>query len=204
HMTVAAELVPWPSVVAGSGRGMYAFWLLTATPADKKARELYDAAQARLCSLFAAIGADPRARDVCRVLRPPDSFHSVAENRVIWIPTMRGSHKVLAYTLADLHARIHEPIPAGALAKLGQAVHPRPRTSSAKALPGPWVKRGTPLAPGSVLADISIPTAASGQRYSPSARIRDLGRLAESRGGIGQGHRHFFLFRMAQCLACLG
>ena len=59
--------IPAPSYVLGTGRGLAAVWLVEILPREVLPR--WQALQAALVERLRPLGADPRARDVARVLR---------------------------------------------------------------------------------------------------------------------------------------
>jgi hypothetical protein len=70
---------PLPSIVIGSGSGLHAYWSLWPPIGPDEAER----ANRRLAH---ALGADPRATDAARILRPPETFnHKGAEPRPVEI-----------------------------------------------------------------------------------------------------------------------
>ena len=67
--------VPEPSLIIWSGRGLHAKWLLD-KPLPRAALPRWNACQRGLVELLRETGADPRARDVSRVLRLVDTVNS--------------------------------------------------------------------------------------------------------------------------------
>lgn len=201
HVLVARGLLPWPSAVANSGRGMYALWFFrSAVEAGGEARRLYDATQRRIHNVLRFLGADKKALDTSRVLRLDGSYNTKeGAGRVQWVHSRDSNGKVLAYDLAELACAVCAPAPP-------QQPPPLPKAKGEtrrQRVRGVTVRRGEPLRPGSLMPD-DLPEPNSAERYVPHERILDLIDLAESRGGIMEGCRHFFLYRYAQSLAQLG
>ena len=76
--------IPYPSVIMGSGQGVYLKWYLEWTPA--KAMPLWDRVQLELLRKFEDLASDPMARDASRVLRIIGSTNqkSGGRVRVLW------------------------------------------------------------------------------------------------------------------------
>lgn len=200
HMMVANEWVPWPSIVARSGRGMYVFWLFEKpVEYNKNQDELYRQTQGRLNTILSRLGADPRAKDATRVLRIPGSYHTEAKARVHYTANYNGDGELVTYTLDALADSLNKPIiePAAVEKKRLLPTGPRqlPEIKPAKA--------GQPLDAGSLMPK-HLPKADSPEKYPARRRIFDLIKIAESRGGIAPDYRHFFLWRYACCLSGLG
>lgn len=80
---VQKELIPSPTFVIDSGRGVYFIWKIEDVPGRfVRATRLYMAVQEYIYDLFKDIGADVNARDVSRVLRLPASTNTKVDNQV--------------------------------------------------------------------------------------------------------------------------
>lgn len=95
-------LMPAPSFVVFSGRGLHCYWTLEPTPSQ--ALPVWQRVQDALVSALAQIGSDPKARDCTRLLRLVGTKNAKSDNEVrgvvlsdaIW--TMRElSNEVLGY-----------------------------------------------------------------------------------------------------------
>jgi len=201
---VAAGYVPWPSIVAKSGRGMYLFWCFERpehyTPTHA---ELYSRTQDRICALLSRIGADPNARDASRVLRIPGSYHTEAKAHVRYTPTFDADGELVTYQLEDLAdqvLRVHLPDEPKRITSTSTST-----TSSSRPLPAPTIRPGGEPMPAGSLLDEDLPTRSTRPDLrTPWARYFDLVTIAERRGGITEGYRHAFLWRYAGTLVARG
>ena len=104
-------IIPQPSIMARSGRGVYLFWLLRdAVDPDKLPHawpekvELYKECNRALNTRLRAhqLPADPNALDAARVLRVPGSIHRKALRRVRYVIQLDDQGKGFSYTLPEL------------------------------------------------------------------------------------------------------
>jgi len=117
-------IIPQPSIMARSGRGVYLLWLLrdakdpTKLPhAWPEKIELYKACNRALNERlrFHQLPADPGAIDAARVLRFPGSVHRKALRRVTYVIQLDQNGKGFVYTLPDLAAALDLRAPGGDL-----------------------------------------------------------------------------------------
>ncbi|MFJ5772547.1 primase C-terminal domain-containing protein [Psychrobacillus sp. NPDC093180] len=95
---VQKELIPRPSFLVDSGRGIYIIWLLHDSIASKKALRLYDKIQDEISDLFKDYGADDQAKGANGYLRLPGTYHPISKSKVTIV-----QHDVTArYTLGQL------------------------------------------------------------------------------------------------------
>lgn len=73
---------PTESFYTESGRGICLFWLLEKTYSTKKSRSFYKKIVETLIDKFKDFGADPKCKDIARVVRIPGSINSKSGNRV--------------------------------------------------------------------------------------------------------------------------
>ena len=186
-------VVPWPSVWAFSGRGVYVFWILRDEQApefaplarDRGNREKYRAIETALVDRFLSVGADEYAKNESRYLRWPGTRHS-------------GSGKVARY-LVNIDAETGAmPIHTltGMVDALGLTFTPLPTSTDRPKLPS------TP-----VDAHKAKRTAAAGgtrQRAPHRARVRELEILNDMRGGFREGCREYVLWVFACSLRSMG
>jgi len=106
-----AGVIPQPSIMARSGRGVYLFWLLrddkepTKLPhAWPEKIELYKACNRALNERLRnyELPADANALDAARVLRVPGSIHRKAAQRVGYVIQADDDGKGFTYTLPEL------------------------------------------------------------------------------------------------------
>lgn len=179
----AFELHPWlpmPTVVSGSGRGVYFQWAFT-TPLPRARLAEWQSVEDALVELFAPLGADRSARDAARLLRSVGSTNSKSGSEV------RGS-------------QMGNPIPFERLkcAVLDALAEHRANLQAVN----------TPHTESDARQDTKQSKATAKQRaqsinpYSlAEARMQDLARLVELRGGVLEDGRHRFLyvFGIAAC-----
>lgn len=80
---VKTERIPMPTIILDSGRGAYAIWKIESVPgAYKQTKNLYNHIQQYICDLFRDFGADPKAKDIARILRVPFSINTKVNKRV--------------------------------------------------------------------------------------------------------------------------
>ena len=117
-------VIPQPSIMARSGRGVYLFWLLKdekdpAKPphAWPEKLQLYKLCNRALNSRIRthALPADRVAIDAARVLRVPGSIHRMTGRRVEYIVQLDRTGRGFVYTLPELAFFLELPSPAGEL-----------------------------------------------------------------------------------------
>lgn len=111
-------VIPQPSIMARSGRGIYLFWLLR-DPNDRNKLphawpekvELYKACNRALNERLRTheLPADPKAIDAARVLRVPGSIHRKVSKRVRYVIQLDDQGKGFEYTLPELAAFLDLP-----------------------------------------------------------------------------------------------
>jgi len=108
-------VIPQPSIMARSGRGVYLFWLLRdERDPDKLPHawpekiELYKSCNRALNERLRAhaLPADPAAIDAARVLRVPGSIHRKALARVRYVIQLDDHGRGFVYTLPELAAAL--------------------------------------------------------------------------------------------------
>jgi hypothetical protein len=111
-------VIPMPSIMARSGRGVYLFWLLRdATDPEKLPHawpekvELYKACNRALNERLRAhrLPADKAAIDAARVLRVPGSIHRKALTRVRYVIQLDDDARGFVYTLPELAEALDLP-----------------------------------------------------------------------------------------------
>lgn len=167
-------VIPEPNILVSSGRGHWLLWLLEPTP--PQALPLWIEIENYFVRSLAHLGADPKARDVTRVMRLPGTINSKSGQRVTF-EQLHGDR----YRLDDLAARgylIRKP-----------KFEPWKLTIAASSKP----REETPVHP-KLFTLYSL----------HKTIIEDLQRLADLRGRELAGHRQYFLFVWRNCLARLG
>lgn len=100
-VTALDAFSPPPSMVIGSGTGRHAYWALWPPVGPAEA----EAANRRIAH---ALGADARATDAARILRPPGTFnHKGVEPRPVTVEQLAAK----VYSVAQVVGRLAEPEP---------------------------------------------------------------------------------------------
>jgi len=170
--------LPAPSMLIYSGRGIQAKWLLEGT-IPRQALPRWNACQRYLVDRLAHIGADPMAKDASRVLRTVETVNSKSGEvcRVVNVQTgadgqpIRYNFEYLAETL----------LPAARWTIEQQRQEQAERRTKKK----PFL-----LVPGGKADNLR---GFSGRQLAWD-RLEDLRKLAELRGGVGEGSRMQHLF----------
>jgi len=167
-------VIPQPSIIARSGRGVYLFWLLRDDKdpnrlphAWPEAIELYKACNRALGERLRAhsLPADKQAIDAARVLRVPGSIHRKALRRVHYVIQADEKGKGFVYTLPELATFLDVPAPRGEL----------PEHTRAHALPAQYRKVKNPG---------SAPLRSHGPLRLNALRAQDLLTIQTWRGGF--------------------
>jgi hypothetical protein len=117
-------VIPQPSIMARSGRGVYLFWLLRDAKDPAKPPhawpekiELYKSCNRAIDERLRAhrLPADLAAIDAARVLRVPGSIHRKALRRVTYVIQLDEYGKGFVYTLPELAKFLDLPAPDGEL-----------------------------------------------------------------------------------------
>lgn len=113
-------LIPHPSVISRSGRGMWLLWFLRdaddanqPTPATDEHLRMYIGIQAAINEWLAPLGADSGAKDPARTTRVPGSLHVEADRRVQWSLQGNGTGPY-SYTLKELQTWFEVDVAAAA------------------------------------------------------------------------------------------
>lgn len=167
--------IPLPSKVIDSGRGAYALWefekpVYCGAKADNatKRKFAWQDTQAMLIALFSDLGADPKCKDVSRVLRLVGTNNS------------KANRPVQAYTLGE---RLKSPI---SLNKQLKELTPTKPKKEQK----PFSVKVATIQRGNVATILNA-------RSLNFARANDLRKLAELRGGKLTDNRAMAIFYYA-------
>ena len=174
-------IIPQPSIMARSGRGVYLFWLLrdekdpTKPPhAWPEKLQLYKLCNRALNTRIRTHGlpADKAAIDAARVLRTPGSIHRRTGRRVEYIIQLDQAGRGFVYTLPELARILELPAPAGEL----------PAATRSLARPAQYRKVKNPG---------SAPLRSHGQQKLSALRAQDLLTIEQWRGGfIRRGQKY--------------
>lgn len=111
-------VIPQPSIMARSGRGVYLFWLLKdeknpsiPPPAYPEKVQLYKACNRKLNEQIKthALPADIKAHDAARVLRVPGSVHGKSGRRVVYTIQLDQAGQGFVYTLLEIASFLKIP-----------------------------------------------------------------------------------------------
>ena len=198
--------LPKPTYMIRSGRGLYAKWLFREEmgPANLP---VWNALQRSLCATFKAIGADVRARDIARVLRPVGSINSKAPEapvHLVWCNTDLVDFDHLCLAAAEVRI---EPTEQEKIAQMQRLGHLRTANRARREL-ADLLPSITHLDHLDRYTQTREPILMAAQERSLRAlhwrRFTDLRQLAHLRGGIHRGSRDNFMFWMMVSLANCG
>jgi hypothetical protein len=167
-------VIPQPNILVCSGRGHWLLWLLEPTPSQ--ALPLWLEIEAYLVRSLAHLGADPKAKDVTRVMRLPGTINSKSGQRVTFEQLHQDRYRL-------------DQLAAGGYLQRKPKAESRPLAIAVRSKP----REETPVHP-KLFTLYSL----------HKTIIEDLQRLADLRGRKLAGHRQYFLFVWRNCLARLG
>lgn len=182
---LAGEGVPPPSIVVFSGRGLQAKWLLR-DPIRPASVLRWNEVQRALGLVLDSFAADPRARDVSRVLRLERTVNTRSGELVRVVHIEGSAESPTRYSFEDLEALL--------LPRLGGA------TASGGWGNSSWGENSTPLPPRT---ETRIRSNLSHGRTLASlawARMEDIRLLWMLRGGCREGFREVTLFWLTNFL----
>ena len=177
----AEEGVPPPSVLIYSGRGIQAKWLLEGT-IPRQALPRWNACQRYLVDRLAHVGADPMAKDASRVLRTVETVNSKS-GEVCRVVHVQNGHdgQPIRYNFEYLA----ESLLPTARWTIEQQRQEQQKQAQQRATRKPFL-----LVPGGKADHLR---GFSGRQLAWD-RLEDLRKLAELRGGVGEGSRMQHLF----------
>jgi hypothetical protein len=94
-------LIPPPSAIQSSGRGLWVFWFLHDCRAWPEVIDLWNVVMRHVQRTLSPIGADANAIDSARICRVPGSLHTKADKHVD-VMILAGPDGVPRYDLAEL------------------------------------------------------------------------------------------------------
>lgn len=110
-LAVDDKIIPLPSLICYSGRGMYLFWLLKIAGSDRPLFAFPDNLRkykkvnktiAKKLAKYHDMGIDFNAVDASRILRVPGSRNKINNHIVSYVPVPDNDNKPLLYTLDEL------------------------------------------------------------------------------------------------------
>lgn len=175
---ISAEIIPAPSVLVNSGQGAWLIWLLVADNDSARAptaplsnrqflRAINEKLAANLSAFFPKLGVDAQSAELSRCLRIPGSLNSKSATPVRFFVHRTPWDAPLTYTLDRLAAEIDVHPPSFRRKQQSLLVTRLPKTSGAKTRGG----------------------AANLSRVL-KARLDEIARIEQSRGGFREGHRN--------------
>ena len=175
------EGLPVPSVLIYSGRGIQAKWLLEGT-IPRQALPRWNACQRYLVDRLAHVGADPMAKDASRVLRTVETVNSKSGEvcRVVHVQSGADGEPI-RYNFEYLA----EALLPTARWTIEQQRQEQQKQTEQRATRNPFL-----LVPGGKADNLR---GFSGRQLAWD-RLEDLRKLAELRGGVGEGSRMQHLF----------
>jgi len=182
-------VIPWASIFARSGRGVYLLWLLRdETDPDRlpgawpEKRALYKDINRAITQRLSPLGADSGAISGAQFLRLPGSRHTKAKQDVQYFVSYDGALRVKRYTLSEM---------AGAVG-LNFLDESLPDNTRELVITPPWFRR--PRKPGTAHNRIK------GFHSRAARRAQDLVVIEQHMGGIGHGFRRRTLTMYAEFL----
>ncbi|MDP9524527.1 helix-turn-helix domain-containing protein [Pseudomonas putida] len=186
----AAAGIPPPSLVIFSGQGYQIKWLLSSY-LPREALVRWNVVQEQLVKLFEPLGADPAAKDAARILRLVGTTNLKSGKRVEVVYAQSSPHGSPAAVDFELLAKLLLPL---------DRQRKSAKSTNAKATdntPFELVPNDSAGRKNSLLKGINT-------RVLAWDRLHDLRRLAELRGGIGEGMRNTYLLVVACQMALSG
>jgi hypothetical protein len=185
---VQAGILPMPSIVVRSGRGLWLLWLLVDEKdihqpqrAWPEKIELYNRVERAIQKLLAHLGADPNSVDASRVMRVPGSLNSKAAP---------GFQKVIFTMLAD---SLGQP-PVYTLPELATIVGAKPKKTAL--LPARYESKAAKKPISETRSEAARAACRARWQYS----LEDFETLRRIRGGFAEGHRTHAVFVYAMLL----
>jgi hypothetical protein len=201
-VAVAGELMdngelPYASIFAKSGRGVYLFWLLR-DPHNPNAPQrywpekltLYKMVNRAIGSRLAALAPDRAAHDAARVLRVPGTLHAKTKHPATYLIPTTASGQPYTYTLSELAEFF-------GVAETEASLPEATRQDSLIVTAHKYLGRETK-------ALGSQPNRVKGRIQLNAQRAQDLVTLEQYRQGWTKGQRHFCLDLYAQFLRLAG
>jgi len=183
------NIIPPPSIIVRSGRGIYLLWLLSSEREGAQQRafasevvlykQINRALIATLNNYEPRLRADSQAADAARILRVPGSEHTKAQQPVVAQVQVVAGGRVPVFTLKELAAFYGIPV-----------TPQLPERSSTYLRP--IKKRG------------SCPARRRGAIATGHRRLSDLHAITQHRGGIAQGKRFVSLRYLCQFARAAG
>lgn len=186
----AAAGIPPPSLVIFSGQGYQIKWLLSSY-LPREALVRWNVVQEQLVKLFEPLGADPAAKDAARILRLVGTTNLKSGKRVEVVYAQSSPQGGTVAVDFELLARLLLPLDR-------QRKSAKPTGSkAADNTPFALVPNEAAVRKNSLLKGINT-------RVLAWDRLHDLRKLAELRGGIGEGMRNTYLLVVACQMALSG
>ncbi len=168
------DVIPHPSIIARSGRGVYLLWLLR----DEKASDDLQHAWPEKIEWYKQINRSlgerlrskqlpaDRVSDAARVLRVPGSVNTSVQEPVAYVLQLKPNGKPYVYSLAELSSFLQLPF-----------------TSSGSYLPTQLRELAKPLQYRRTKATGSVPARSAGAQKLNAMRAQDVATIEAYRGG---------------------
>jgi hypothetical protein len=101
-----AGLIPMPTMLRDSGRGLWVLWALDNCGGYEDKRNFWAAVQRKLHSTFASLGSDPKSLDVLRYTRLLGSLNTKSNTRVSTVVLADDTGNPPRYRLKELADKI--------------------------------------------------------------------------------------------------
>lgn len=180
-----SEGLPPPSVVLYSGRGLQAKWLLRA-PIRQASILRWNEVQRALCQALDCFAADPKARDVSRVLRLEQTINTKSHELVRVVHVQGSAEDPARYSFEDLEALLLPRLKGTASGGWGYGISQEDSLNPPP--PGETTRIRTLASHGRTLVDLAW------------ARMEDIRLLWILRGGCKEGFRELTLFWLTNFL----
>jgi len=182
--------IPNASIIARSGRGVYAFWLLHDIESDYRSQRafpekitLYKQINSGLQKKFKGYAPD-KVKDASRVLRVPNSIHTGSGRQVTYWIQADQDGQGFVYSLKELAEFLDIPITNSAIPKEIRLVE------------DPYIRK--------IKNRGSAPERKKGFNELQAKRIRDYLRIEQFKGGFKKGYRRRILTVYTEFLSKVG
>lgn len=185
--------IPWPSFMAKSGRGVYAFWLLQESerssrpPLVKDAEHQWSLTVQSLLQQTQDLKSDSNAVRKANWVKAPDTIDTNTGNRVRYFYSREPGHPLVQIYTIPFLMNFLGLYSAQSAPELEAATEPQELTP----LPA------LPPRPDATPRTTTTPTQKRERRGNPGgpykSRFKDIEKLAVHRGGIQEGLRHITL-----------
>jgi hypothetical protein len=207
----AAGLIPTPSLLTCSGRGVWCFWILD-DGAGQPIRSLHNLEawnriQTAIGAKCAEWGSDPNARDGARITRIPGSQNPkapIGQRRVTYLPFLDQHGTTFRYSLADLALEFGADLTPKAFhaTPRDRSQHGTPTSQPPAATPPRIAQDGAERKPSKATPEDKA-NGARGRLARYRTLLANFQALWRLRGKWQEGTRNQAVFTLASVLAIL-